>query len=44
MSVELFAGIAVSDFDRAVDWVRTTYCDRAVETPDQEAFVRARTP
>lgn len=25
----------------AVAWVRTTYCERAIETPDQEAFVRA---
>jgi protein-tyrosine phosphatase len=23
----------------AVDWVRTTYCDRAIETAEQEAFV-----
>lgn len=28
----------------AVDWVRTTYCERAVETADQEAFVRALNP
>jgi hypothetical protein len=25
----------------AVGWVRANYCDRAVETPDQEAFVAA---
>ena len=28
------------DPDRAVDWIRTTYCERAVETDAQEAFVR----
>jgi hypothetical protein len=27
--------------DRAVEWVRETYCDRAIETTEQEAFVRA---
>lgn len=27
--------------DAAVDWVRSTYCERAVETDEQEAFVRA---
>ena len=26
--------------DDAVRWTRETYCVRAVETPDQEAFVR----
>ena len=25
--------------EEAVAWVRTTYCDKAVETPDQESFV-----
>jgi hypothetical protein len=25
----------------AVEWVRTNYCERAVETPEQEAFARA---
>jgi hypothetical protein len=29
------------DPDSAVAWVRTNYCDRAIETPEQEAFVRA---
>ena len=29
------------DPDSAVDWVRTNYCEGAVETPEQEAFVRA---
>ncbi len=29
--------------DEAVGWVRTTYCERAVETEDQEAFVRTLT-
>ncbi len=28
------------DADAAVTWVRTHYCQRAVETPEQEAFVR----
>lgn len=28
------------DPEVAVDWVRTTFCDRAVETDDQAAFVR----
>jgi hypothetical protein len=27
----------------AVDWVRAHYCDRAIETPEQEAFVRSFT-
>ena len=27
--------------DGAVAWVRASYCERAVETPEQEAFVRA---
>jgi protein-tyrosine phosphatase len=27
--------------DRALAWVRTNYCEHAVETPEQEAFVRA---
>ena len=30
--------------DDAVAWVRATYCDRAVETADQEAFVAAVVP
>lgn len=29
------------DPDSAVAWVRTNYCEKAVETPEQEAFVRA---
>lgn len=28
----------------AVAWVRANYCERAVETPEQEAFVRAFRP
>jgi hypothetical protein len=28
----------------AVEWVRSTYCDAAVETPEQEAFVRSFLP
>lgn len=27
--------------DDAVRWVRAAYCDRAIETPEQEAFVAA---
>lgn len=27
--------------DEAVDWVRTRYCERAVETAEQEAFIRS---
>lgn len=30
--------------DEAVGWVRATYCERAVETDEQEAFVRNLTP
>ncbi len=30
--------------DDAVGWVRTTYCERAVETPEQEAFARDLRP
>lgn len=30
--------------DDAVAWVRAAYCDRAVETADQETFVTAFTP
>ena len=30
--------------DEAVSWVRATYCERAVETDEQEAFVRALAP
>lgn len=30
--------------DDAVAWVRANYCDQAVETPDQEAFVAAFPP
>jgi hypothetical protein len=32
----ILCGLAPQD---AVDWVRTTYCDRAIETAEQEAFV-----
>ena len=34
----VLAGIPAAD---AVEWVRSNYCPRAVETDDQEAFVRA---
>lgn len=27
--------------DRAVEWVRASYCDQAVETEEQDAFVRS---
>ncbi len=30
--------------DEAVTWVRATYCERAVETGEQEAFARNLTP
>ena len=30
--------------DEAVSWVRSTYCERAVETDEQEAFARNLTP
>ena len=30
--------------DEAVAWIRATYCERAVETDAQEAFVRDLTP
>jgi hypothetical protein len=36
----ILCGIPPQD---AVDWVRTTYCDRAVETEAQQAFVAAIT-
>lgn len=32
------------DPDTAVEWVRTNYCEHAIETPEQEAFVRAFRP
>lgn len=32
------------DPDDAVAWVRANYCERAVETPEQEEFVRAFRP
>jgi len=32
----VLCGVAPTD---AVDWVRVNYCDRAIETPEQEAFV-----
>jgi protein-tyrosine phosphatase len=34
----ILCGVAPDD---AVAWVRTTYCDRAIETAEQEAFVAA---
>ncbi len=30
--------------DEAVSWVRATYCERSVETDEQEAFARNLTP
>jgi protein-tyrosine phosphatase len=33
--------LAGAPSDAAVAWVRSEYCERAVETPEQEAFVRA---
>jgi hypothetical protein len=27
--------------DSAVEWARTDYCEQAIETPEQEGFVRA---
>lgn len=36
-AMAILTGTAPSD---AVGWVRATYCERAVETPEQEAFVR----
>jgi hypothetical protein len=41
------AGLAVLtgiDPDHAVDWVRSASCDQAVETPEQEVFVRSLRP
>ena len=32
------------DAEVAVAWVRANYCERAVETPDQAAFVRSFRP
>jgi protein-tyrosine phosphatase len=37
-SLAVLAGVAPGD---AVAWVRSSYCDRAVETPEQAAFVAA---
>jgi protein-tyrosine phosphatase len=36
----VLAGHAPGD---AVEWVRTNYCERAVETPEQQAFVESFT-
>jgi hypothetical protein len=38
------AVLAGTPADRAVAWVRATYCEQAVETEEQEAFVAGFTP
>jgi hypothetical protein len=40
-ALALLAVLCGHDRDDAVAWVRTAYCERAVETAEQEAFARS---
>jgi hypothetical protein len=43
-ALALLAALAGLPAGEAVAWVRASYCERAVETPEQEAFVTTAPP